>query len=116
MIFAARPLAVKVSSSDRASRPARRARSPFSAGSRPFLKEGELHRLPLRLADEAEPRVADARRSAPHRPSEIVPRAGVVVTALEPARPRGQHHCAREMRMLMEEVTPGLGKQPLGPH
>ena len=31
----------------------------------PFLKQGELHRLPLRLAGKPEPRVADARRRIP---------------------------------------------------
>ncbi len=69
MISAARPLAVKVSSSDSSFAGGASGQITVSTRSCPFLKEGELHRLPLRLADEAEPWVADARRSAPHRPS-----------------------------------------------
>jgi len=86
----------------------------FSAGSCPFLKQGELHRLPLRLAREAEPRVADARCPAPHRPSEIVPRAGVVVTALDPARSCRQHHDAGEMGVLVHQSAARFWDDPLG--
>ena len=80
----------------------------------PFLKQGELHRLPLRLAGKPEPRVADARRRAPHSPGKVVPRRCAVLNSLHPAWSRRQHHSTGEVRMLVHQSAARFWDDPLG--
>jgi hypothetical protein len=87
--------------------------------SNPFPRAGmsfsTSRRAAVRLPPcEPEPRIADARRRAPHSPSEIVTRRRAVLRPLHPTRPCRQHHSAGEVRVFVHQPAARLGNDPLG--